>query len=563
MGKIQNIDGKKFYYNKEEVYEALIKTSKDFIVIGNLKTGIFKYPVEIAKVLDLPSQIIEDPVKYWKNIILEEDWEKFYKSNENFMSGKESFHHVDFRIRNKKNEIVWLKCIGNMMRDKNGIPSTFVGMISLHEKNNKIDPVTRLFVIEEFFKSLEAKLENPPENLGVLILGINNFKRINEFYGRETGDIILRRISGIIQDVIPYSAEVYKLDGTNFGIILEDTSREEIEKIYEIIKDKFEEKQIVSKNEDILAVSVGVAMYPDDGQSYKELYQYAKYSRGYSKRKEGNSITFFSKEFLESNARYLKILYLLKRDIDNGFKNFDIFYQPQIKSKTQEIEGVEALLRWSCEEYGCISPMEFIPILEENNLMVNVGKWVLKQSLETYKKEWSSYVSDLSISVNVSFMQFIDKNFVEDVKKILEESGVNPKNLVLELTESCMVSNINYIKNIYMALKKLGIKIALDDFGTGYSSLGVLKELPIDIVKTDRIFVKNILCNNFDLVFIKFITELCHEINLKICIEGVEQKEEYELVNNLGVDYIQGYYFGKPVPRLEITKKLKDGIKVF
>ncbi len=207
--------------------------------------------------------------------------------------------------------------------------------------------------------------------------------------------------------------------------------------------------------------------------------------------------------------------------------------------------------------------MEFIPILEENNLMVNVGKWVLKQSLETYKKEWSPYVPDLSISVNVSFVQFIDKNFVEDVKKILEESGVNPKNLVLELTESCMVSNINYIKKIYMALKKLGIKIALDDFGTGYSSLGVLKELPIDIVKTDRIFVKNILSNNFDLVFIKFITELCHEINLKICIEGVEQKEEYELVNNFGVDYIQGYYFGKPVPRLEITKKLKDGVKIF
>lgn len=562
MGEIQDNMGK-FYYNKEEVYEALIKTSKDFIVIGNLKTGIFKYPVEIARVLNLPSQIIDNPMKYWKEIILEEDWEKFYESNEKFMSGKESFHHVDFRIRNNKNEIVWLKCIGNMMKDKSGIPSTFVGMISLHEKNNKIDPVTRLFVIEEFFKSLEAKLENPPENIGVLILGINNFKRINEFYGRETGDAILRKISGIIQDAVPYSAEVYKLDGTNFGIILEDTSKEKIEKIYETIKDKFEEKQIVSKNEDILAVSVGVAMYPDDGQNYKELYQYAKYSRGYSKRKEGNSITFFSKELLESNARYLKILYLLKRDIDNGFKNFDIFYQPQIKSKLQEIEGVEALLRWSCEEYGCISPMEFIPILEENNLMVNVGKWVLKQSLETYKKEWSPYVPDLSISVNVSFVQFIDKNFVEDVKKILEESGVNPKNLVLELTESCMVSNINYIKKIYMALKKLGIKIALDDFGTGYSSLGVLKELPIDIVKTDRIFVKNILSNNFNLVFIKFITELCHEINLKICIEGVEQKEEYELVNNFGVDYIQGYYFGKPVPRLEITKKLKDGVKIF
>lgn len=558
LKKIQSHGEKNFYYNKEEVYEALIKTSKDFIVIGNLKTGMFRYPVEIAKVLELPSETIKDPMKYWKKIILEEDWEKFYESNEKFMSGRESFHHVDFRIRNNKNEIVWLKCVGNMMKDKNGVPSTFVGMISLHEKNNKIDPTTRLFVIEEFFKSLEAKLENPPENIGVVILGINNFKRINEFYGRETGDVILRRISGIIQDAIPYSAEVYKLDGTNFGIILENTSKEKIEKIYETIKDKFEEKQIVSKNEDILAVSVGVAMYPDDGQSYKELYQYAKYSRGYSKRKEGNSITFFSKELLESNARYLKILYLLKRDIDNGFKNFDIFYQPQIKSSTQEIEGVEALLRWGCAEYGCVSPMEFIPILEENNLMVNVGKWVLKKSLETYKKEWSSYAPDLSISVNVSFVQFIDKNFVEDVKKILEESGVEPKNLVLELTESCMVSSIDYIKNIYMALKKLGIKIALDDFGTGYSSLGVLKELPIDIVKTDRIFVRNILHNNFDLVFIKFITALCHEINLEVCIEGVEEKEEYDLVNNLGVDHIQGYYFGKPVPKREITKKIKE-----
>lgn len=558
LKKIQSHGEKNFYYNKEEVYEALIKTSKDFIVIGNLKTGMFRYPVEIAKVLELPSETIKDPMEYWKKIILEEDWEKFYESNEKFMSGRESFHHVDFRIRNNKNEIVWLKCVGNMMKDKNGVPSTFVGMISLHEKNNKIDPTTRLFVIEEFFKSLEAKLENPPENIGVAILGINNFKRINEFYGRETGDVILRRISGIIQDAIPYSAEVYKLDGTNFGIILENTSKEKIEKIYETIKDKFEEKQIVSKNEDILAVSVGVAMYPDDGQSYKELYQYAKYSRGYSKRKEGNSITFFSKELLESNARYLKILYLLKRDIDNGFKNFDIFYQPQIKSSTQEIEGVEALLRWGCAEYGCVSPMEFIPILEENNLMVNVGKWVLKKSLETYKKEWSSYAPGLSISVNVSFVQFIDKNFVEDVKKILEESGVEPKNLVLELTESCMVSSIDYIKNIYMALKKLGIKIALDDFGTGYSSLGVLKELPIDIVKTDRIFVRNILHNNFDLVFIKFITALCHEINLEVCIEGVEEKEEYDLVNNLGVDHIQGYYFGKPVPKREITKKIKE-----
>ena len=138
------------------------------------------------------------------------------------------------------------------------------------------------------------------------------------------------------------------------------------------------------------------------------------------------------------------------------------------------------------------------------------------------------------------------------------ESGVESKNLVLELTESCMVNQVSYIKHSYTALKELGIKIALDDFGTGYSSLGRLKELPIDIIKT--VFLKNILQNKFDLVFIKFITAICHEINLKVCIEGVEQKEEYDLVNSLGVDSIQGYYFGKPVPKNEITKKIKSTI---
>lgn len=561
--EIQN-NREEFFYNKKEVYEALenlIEANREFIVVANLKTGVFKYPVEIAKLLGLPSLVVKDPMVYWKNIVLEEDWEKFYTSNEDFMLGKESFYHVDFRIKNNNNEVIWFKYIGNVVKDKAGVPSTFVGMISLHERNTKIDPTTKLFTIKEFFKSLDSKIKSSPNNIGVLILGINNFKMVNEFYGRSIGDIILRKMSVIIQENIPYSAEVYKLDGTNFGIILENTSKKEIEKIYETIINKYEEKHLIKENGDILTISMGVAMYPDDEKkNYKELYRYAKYSRERSKSKGGSPIVFFSKELLESNTRYLKILYYLKEDIDNGFRNFEIYYQPQIKSSTQEMEGVEALLRWSCSEYGSISPMEFIPILEENNLIGTVGKWVLKNSLETYQKEWREYAPDLLISVNVSFVQLIEKDFVEDVKNILIESGVESKNLVLELTESCMVNQVSYIKHSYTALKELGIKIALDDFGTGYSSLGRLKELPIDIIKTDRVFLKNILQNKFDLVFIKFITAICHEINLKVCIEGVEQKEEYDLVNSLGVDSIQGYYFGKPVPKNKITKKIKNTI---
>ena len=558
--ELKKIDKEEFYYNKEEVCEALTMLEKELIVVGNLKTKIFKFPIEIAKILGSSSQIIKNPMKYWKNIVLEEDWENFYKSTKKFINGKVSFQSIDFRIKNNQNKVMWLKFIGNIVKDENNIPSTFVGAICLYERKNKIDSTTKLPVIEEFFKSLENKLSNPTKNIGILILGINNFKRINDFYGRETGNIILRKISGIIKEEISFEAELYKLDGTNFGIIIENISKEEIEKMYEKIKKKFLEQQVSSKNEDLLTLSMGVSMYPKDGKTYKELYKYAKYSKEYSKRQRGNSISFFSKELFEKNERYLKILYLLKKDINNNFENFKVFYQPQINSKTKKINGAEALLRWSCKEYGSVSPMEFIPILEENNLMETVGKWILKNSLETYKNEWSSYISDFLISINVSFVQLLDKNFVGDIKKIVHESGVNPKNIVLELTESCMTKNIDYIKNISKELKNLGIKIALDDFGTGYSSLGILKELSIDIIKTDKIFIKNILYNNFDLVFIKFITSICHEINLKVCIEGIEQKEEYELVNSLGVDYIQGYYFGKPISKMEMTKKIKKMI---
>lgn len=550
---VKNIE-EKFYYNKDEVYEALTKASKSLIVIGNLKTGFFKYPLEISTLLGLSSQVVKNPMKYWEKIILKEDWEKFSKANEEFMNGKDSFK-ADFRVKNGDN-ILWLNYIGNMIKDKNGIPSTFVGIISLHEKNNKLDPVTKLFIAEEFFLSLDKKLENSPQNLGIIILGINNFKRINEFYGRETGDRILSKMASIIQSTLSSDNEVYKLDGTNFGIILNNTSKEEIVNIFESVRSIFNEKQFLAKYRDILSISAGVALYPKDGKTQQELYQHSKYAKGYAKKNKVSNLVFFSKELFNSREKYLKLLSLLKNDISQNFKNFDILYQPQVDTKTKNIQGVEALLRWKCEEFRNVPPLEFIPILEENNLIGIVGKWVLEKSLEIYKNNWSEYKSDFSISVNVSFVQFLEKDFVENVKTILNKTQVNPENLVLELTESSMITNISHIKKVYESLRKLGVKIALDDFGTGYSSLSILKELPVDIIKTDRVFMKNILENNFDLMLIKFITAICHEINLKVCIEGIEKEEEYNLIAPLGIDCIQGYYFGKPLSKEEITKKL-------
>ena len=559
---IKNVEinsGEKFYYDEDEVYEAFSKTSKELLVIGNLKTGFFKYPVEVANLLGLSSQIVKNPLHYWEKLVLKEDWDKFYRSVVEFRTGENSYQCLDFRV-NSNNKILLISCVGNLIKDKDGVPSTFVGIISIHENRSKIDPVTELYMIGDFFNSLNKKLKNSPKNLSVVMLGINNFRRINEFYGRETGDKILKRMAEIIKDTLPPNGEVYKLDGTNFGIILSDTPKERIITMYDIIRDSFNEKQILKKYEDILSIYSGVAICPQDGKTKEDLYQHSKYAKGFSKKSKTSNITFFSQELFKSREKYLKMLALLKRDIDHNFENFNILFQPQIEAKTQNIHGVEALLRWKCEEFGNVSPLEFIPILEENNLIGVVGRWVLEKSLEIYKNNWSKYKPDFFVSVNVSFIQFLEKDFVENIKNILEKSQVNPENLILELTESSMVTNVYHMKKIYETLKKLGVKIALDDFGTGYSSLGILKELPIDIIKTDRVFIKNILQDKFNLMFIKFITAICHQVNLKVCIEGIEEKEEYDLINSFGVDYIQGYYFGRPLPKEEITEKIKKYI---
>ena len=197
--------------------------------------------------------------------------------------------------------------------------------------------------------------------------------------------------------------------------------------------------------------------------------------------------------------------------------------------------------------------MEFIPILEDNEMIISVGKWVLEKSLEDCKALIKK-IPDMKVSVNISFKQIMDKEFLSSLKAIITKSNFPPTNIILELTESYMTKSIELMIRTYEELKKMGIQIALDDFGTGYSSLAILKEIPVDIVKIDRAFVRNILQSSFDATFVKFIVAICKDIDLKVCLEGVETEEEYNFVKPMGIDFIQGYYFGKPQRKEEIVE---------
>lgn len=544
-------DKKSFIYNEKESYKALIKSTENFIFIGNLKTGKFRYPLVMAELLGFPGEVIQNPISLWQKIVHKADWEKFYESNLEIISGEKDYHNIEFRVKTVKDEYIWVKCCGNLVRDAEGNPSTFAGVISRLEEKNKIDNVTRLLNITEFSKRFQKKIDSGLKNIGMVILGIDNFKQVNDFHDRETGDKVLQAITRIIQSNLLYNEELYRLDGDNFGLIIEDADEEKIVQIYEKIKTEFVTSQIIEKRKLLLTISGGCSIYPKDGNSYLELYKYTNHTLESSKKDGKNKMTFFTKEIIENKSRHLEVLYLLKRSIANDFNGFSIVYQPQISSKTEKIKGVEALLRWKDEKLGMISPMEFVPILEDTRLIVPVGKWILRNSLKQCK-EWLKYNPDLTMSVNISFIQLLDKNFLCDLKEIIEELDIPTKNIILELTESCSINSMGFMKKLYDELRDSGIRVALDDFGTGYSSLGVLKEIAADIVKIDRIFVRDILKSKFDMNFIKFITAICNDVDIEVCLEGVETKEEYDLVKDIGIDYIQGYYFGKPQSAEEI-----------
>ena len=540
-----------------KIYKALEKTSDDYIFLGDIKKVKFKYPKEFIERFGFESEIIDNPYIFWKKIIFKDDWNKFYQSTKKLLRGETDTQDIEFRAKDISGKYVWLGRKGTVIKNEDGEPMTFVGVISFLNKKNRIDNLTGLMKITEFYKRITEKINKfQDKTFSIMVFGVDNFKQMNRTYSYEYGDKTLKRLASIIQYTLPDNIELYRLNGDNFGIIIENSEKEYLKVLYSEIKENIVKVQLqLPKKERInLTISAGCATYPKDGITYQELYKHVDYALLFSKKTGKNKITFFSNRVANREVRQFGLMYFLKESISNNFEGFKLVYQPQICSATHKIKGVEALLRWSCKRFGNVSPMEFIPILEEDvNLMTQVGKWVLLQVIKDFK-ELTKIYPDFVISINISCVQLLDEISVEELDDIIVKNNFPKKNICFEITESNTIVDINLGRNIYKKIKEAGIKIALDDFGTGYSSLGILKEFPVDLVKVDRSFVKNILNSTFDATFIKLISELCHSVGVKVCVEGIEDEKELKLVKNMNVDYIQGYYFGKPQSKEEIIE---------
>lgn len=493
-------------------------------------------------------------VNCWSKIVYPDDVQIWKDDIQELLHGKKGEHNLEYRLINKYKEIVWISCRGKVYVSDDPKTIFLVGRIKNIGEKNKFDSITGTWNREQFEHRINYLIkEKIYKNGAMFIMDIDNFKNINEKYGHSYGDKVLRAIATEVLEYLPKDVRLYRLDGDEFAFFYPMCTKETIEKIYEKIQMYTNTQHEIESNKYYCTVTAGVAMYPEDGDNYLDLFKHADIALDIAKISGKNRIKFFSQELYENKLKVISMQQKLRECVENNFNDFELFFQPQVNAVTKEVIGAEVLLRWHSSTYGEVSPVEFIPILEQSNLIIPVGKWIIKEAVKQCK-EWHKINPDFKISVNVSYIQLKEDFFRDFIVECLVEYQLRPEFLILELTENCWIPDINLLNDKFISLKGIGVYIAIDDFGTGYSSLNYLKELSVNIIKIERSFVKNITYNSYEYTFLEYIIKLAHIINLKVCVEGIESYEEYDIVKSLGVDIIQGFLFGRPVSASEFYK---------
>lgn len=542
---MENILDTELSYHPQLLYEALLKSTDEYIYICNMKTGVFQYPKVMVNEFDFPGGVLQDPLPYWKAIIHPDDWERFYLSNMGIGKDGRDVHLVEFRALSKKGEYQWLKCRGYLMRDENKEPAVFAGVLSKLDRKPRIDALTSLYTSDVFSEDFRKMLEeNAFGEIGMFILEIDRFRNINEGYGRKTGDKVLKAVAKLILELVPEGIRVYRLEGDHFGLLVKYPNEKMVRKLYDVIHARFQCYKGNGKSRLLMTVSAGYAEYPKDAKSFLDLYDYADYALQYAKEKGRDCLELFSQEILTRRSRELEILRLLKEDIAENFRGFSWEYQPIVDGETKEIMGAEMLLHWERSQFFQMELDEMIQILEKNRLLNTIGRWMFRSGCGTLK-EWLANGWNLSLNLNVSYSQISDWGYVQEVIGIVKESKVSPERIAIEVVDSSFINDMALYEKPFRAIKESGMKIMLDDFGVGYASIGLLKNDFVDIVKVDCSIVRGVVKSSFDLDFIRFIVKSCHDRGMGVCLEGVEDTEQLKLVEDMVFDYMQGDLFGK------------------
>lgn len=530
-----------------DVMEVLSQSTDDFLFIFDIEKDEIRFfgsLTEIYPIRTLPNGAVTradllEIVHYADRKKLADDIERIFR-------GEQCTHNMDLRLIDGKGRIVWTSCRGTVIADENGNSSIMIGRISEEAMGHLFNPLTGLWNKVKLREDLKTFLHE--QHCHLLLMDIDGLASINLRHGRSYGDALLKEIAELL-DNHPLVKRAYHIDHNNFVAVVTGDDASAVREVFDHVQDAVIEKCTFIAS----AVPIKQSLFADASRVLDSVNLTLKGA----KQNKHNQLEFFSAEKLDHNIQALALLEALKQSIQNDFSGFEVYYQPQMKSGSYHIVGLEALLRYQLPNGKRVFPDEFIPILEQAHLIDAVGLWVLKTAL-LQCKEWRKYVPDLHISVNFSIAQFDDVFLASKIMKILEDTGMPGEALTFEITESLELQESQSFFKISKLLRAQGVAFSIDDFGTGYSNLGYLKRMRVDEIKIDRMFVTGVETNTYNHKLISNILSFAKANSIRVCCEGVESIKELLVLEGLHPDLLQGYLFSKPCAPTEIEKCFFD-----
>ncbi|HOF50899.1 MAG TPA: EAL domain-containing protein [Rhodoferax sp.] len=420
------------------------------------------------------------------------------------------------------------------------------------------DPLTGLpnrMLLEDRMQQSLAHAERNHFRLALLFLDLDNFKKINDSLGHATGDILLKEIASRLGECVRDTDTISRQGGDEFVLILNDLPDPDaclpvLVKILNRLQDPF----MADGNELSTSVSIGIAVYPEDGRDFETLRKKADMAMYRAKEAGRNTYHFFDDAMNDEAVEHLQMRNGLRRALERS--ELVLYYQPQIDLASGRVVGTEALLRWNHPDFGLVAPGRFIPIAEDSGLIVPIGEWVITEACRQAVAWQKAGLPALQMAVNLSAVQFKRGNVEQIVITALQQSGLAPSLLELELTESILIENVEQVLSTVKRLKQLGVKLSIDDFGTGYSSLSYLKRFDIDKLKIDQSFIRDLATDTDDAAIVNAVIQMARSLNLKTIAEGVEHPDMLDLLRGFQCDEVQGYYFARPMPADEFSAYL-------
>lgn len=521
-----------------------------------------------------PASFLADP-RFWIDRVHSEDLPRVHKALRDIYEVEEL--SIDYRFRMASGEYRWVSDRMKILRDPSGKAEELVGcwfdITERREAEARIrslayyDVVTGLpnrLLMEELLGHALAQADRYRHHLAVLFLDVDNFKRINDTLGHDSGDVLLREVArrllgcirksdvllreGDVENLLaePEQESVSRLGGDEFVIILSKIrGADDAAIVAERISRALAKPVAIADEETCITATIGISVFPEDGTCAKTLLKHADMAMYHGKEQGRNCHRFFSEAMRIRAARRFYIESKLSRGLERG--EFTLFYQPRVDTRTLSVVGMEALLRWRQPDEGLVLPGEFIPVAEQNGMILPIGDWVLHEACRQTAAWHAAGLPPLVVSINLSAVQFRHRLLADRLAQVIGDTGIDPRMIELELTESVLMEDTKLSTQLLAQIKELGIKISIDDFGTGYSSLSYLRRFALSTLKIDTSFISGLANGSGDVTIVSAMISLGHQLGMQVVAEGVEQVAQLEFLRAKGCGEAQGYLFSPPI----------------